>query len=186
MKVMRPVSRLAMVALAALGFAACHKVEAKAPPPAAPPPPLIVPAPPDRLIIPVTLQQEEAVEPPAPAAPTTSRAPNNSTRNTEKPAPPPPAAPPPIADPPPPVQTTPNVAGIEAHAKGELLRATADIDKVQYATLSPSGRAQYDEVLRFIREAERQIGLKNYVFADELAKKAALIASLLVKGGFTQ
>jgi hypothetical protein len=172
-----------MVVLAALGFAACHRVEAKLPPPAAPPPPLIVPAPPDRFVVPVTLQTEEVVEPPAPAATTPSSSPNRSNRNPEKPAAPPPAAPPPVADPPPPVQTTTNVGLLEAHAKQELQRATTDIDKVQYATLSPSGRAQYDEVLRYIREAERHMTMKNYLFADELAKKAALLASLLVKGG---
>ena len=172
-----------MVALAALGLAACHKVEAKLPPPVVPLPPLVVPVPPDRLIIPVTLQTEEVVEPPAPAAPATSGRSNSSNRSTEKPVAPPPAAPPPLADPPPPVQTTSNVGQIEAHARGELLKANNDIQRIQYASLSTTGRAQYDEVMRFIREAERQITVKNYVFADELAKKAALLASLLVKGG---
>ena len=183
METMRPVSRLAMVVFAALGFAACHRVEAKLPPPAAPPPPLVVPEPPPRSVIPVTLEPEEVIEPPAPVASTPANNPSRSNRNVEKPAAPPPATPPPAADPPPPVQTTSDVVRLEAHAKQELLKANADIDKVQYATLSTSGRAQYDEVLRYIREAERQIGLKNYVFADELAKKAALLASLLVKGG---
>jgi hypothetical protein len=163
------------------GLAACSVVQARTPAPV--PPPLNAPDPPARILVPPV---ESPAPPPAapgaasapgrvtPATPPPSRPPDRSAA-TQPPPPPPPDAPAPI------LQTTPNVIEVERKIQDSLNNAKGDLLKVVVVGLGPAAKAQYDLAGSLIRAATEQLTLKNYSLAEQLAGKAALLASQLVK-----
>ena len=61
----------------------------------------------------------------------------------------------------------------------ELLQATADLGQINRLNLGTDARGQYDSALRFIRQSEEALKVKNLVYASQLADKAATMAALL-------
>lgn len=170
----------ALSALLVVGATACAKSPPRTPPAIA----LAIPTPPARLLIPVELP--EYVEPqPAPAAsdepsPEPART-ASGARPTDRPAPPP--ATPAAADaPPPPVlRTTADAGALAQKITGLLGSAEERLKTVNFRTLSPTGRAHYDQARSFIRMANEALLIKNYMYAEQLATKANTVAGLLLK-----
>lgn len=175
-------ARAALAILLVAGVSACGKVKANVPQPM---PALDMPAPPGRLIVPSTIPAPSP-EPVAPAAAQTPVRQNNppATRPAERSTPPPNATPTPEPTPPapPPVLlTTPNASDLEQKARNNLTAAQRDLDKVVYKALSPDAKLQFNTAQQYIGQAEDALKIRNYVFAEQLAEKAATLASLLVK-----
>jgi hypothetical protein len=168
----------ALVMLAILG--ACAKTPPSAPTVIA----MAMPAPPPRVPVPVVLP--EPVEPPpaepeppamAPAAP--RRNPTTASRPTERPAAPPTAEP---ATPAPVLQTTADVS-----SKIEIIRAKVDeaerkLNGLNFKELNVQERAQYDQARGFVRRANQALRIRNYLYAEQLARKAAAVANQLGRG----
>lgn len=172
-----------MAVILVAGVSACGKVKASVPQPL---PALEMPAPPGRLIVPLPIP-EPAPEPVAPAPVQTpvrqntppatrpaERTPSPSTSTAPPPEPTPPAAPPVLL-------TTPNVGDLEQKARGNIAAAQRDLKKVDYKALSKDAQLQYDTANQYIGQAEDALKVKNYVFAGQLAEKAATLANLLVR-----
>ena len=173
---------------------ACTRAKAKTVPDV---PPLEMPAPPPRDVEPneaeppppVSLPQEPARTPtprPRPATPTREARPND----TPKPEPPKTEAPPLVIEPPktedppappPTLQTTPATAEgeVERGIRATLVRATNDLNRIDYRFLNADARTQYDTAKSFIRQADAAVRAKNLVFARNLAEKAAALATQL-------
>ncbi|HKV99362.1 MAG TPA: hypothetical protein VJN96_06045 [Vicinamibacterales bacterium] len=172
---------LAIVLLASV--CACGKVKANVPTAL---PVLDMPAPPGRLIVPSAIP-EPAPEPVAPAPTQTPTRQNNppATRASERSSPPastatpPPEPTPPAA--PPVLLTTPNAGDLEKKAQANIIAARADLERVKYSALSADAKLQYDTARQYLGQADDALKMKNYVFAGQLAEKAATLASLLVK-----
>jgi len=172
-----------MAVLLLASVSACGKVKASVPQPM---PALEMPAPPGRLIIPSPIP-EPTPEPAAPAATQPAVRPNPppATRPAERTTPPatsttpPPEPTPPAA--PPVLLTTPNVGDLEQKAQANLVAARRDLKRVNYNALSNDARLQFDTAQQYIGQAEDALKVKNYVFAGQLAEKAATLASLLVR-----
>ncbi len=62
-----------------------------------------------------------------------------------------------------------------------IVRATRDLARVNAASLTNDGRAQYETARRFIEQAEEALRARNVVFAGKLADKAATMAAVLVR-----
>ena len=170
--------------------AGCTRAQAKTTPEM---PALEMPAPP-----PHDVEPNEA-EPPQPLPLVAEPARNTPAR--PRPVAPPPRPEPPKAEPPkpepPPVeaakpaeepakapttlQTTPATAEgeVERGIRVSLLRATADLNRVDYRALNADARTQYDTAKRFLRQADDAMRMKNLVFAKNLADKAATLAAQL-------
>ena len=71
-------------------------------------------------------------------------------------------------------------AAIERTIKDRLSRAAGDLNQVDYGALGENARAQYDTAKRFIQQANDAVRVKNYIFAESLADKAAVLASILL------
>ena len=176
-------ARATLAILLVASVSACGKVKASAPQPMAA---LEMPAPPGRLIVPATIP-EPSPEPVAPATVQTPARQNTppATRPAERSAPPPTATPPapePTPPAPPPVLlTTPNAADLEQKAQNHILAAKSDLQKVNYKALNTDAKLQFDTARQYIGQAEDALKMRNYVFAGQLAEKAATLASLLVK-----
>jgi outer membrane biosynthesis protein TonB len=148
-------------------------------------PPLAMPEPPPRVILLV----EDIPEPPPPAPapePTVTAKPPVTAKpaaaRTEPPvvaAPPPP--PPAATEPPREVRSVPSAAAAaeERKVREVTARAAKDLLRVDYQRLSVDGKSQYDQSKRFSEQAEQAIKEKNYVYAMELAEKAARLAGEL-------
>ncbi len=149
-------------------------------------PALDLPAPPGRLIVPTTLPEPTPDPTPTPVAqpPARPTAPPPASRQVEKPTPTPtpPPEPTPTATPGPVLQTTPNADELAKTANQQLASASRDLDKVNFQALSADARQQYQAARQYIDQAKEALRVKNYVFANQLAEKAAVLASLLVKG----
>ena len=145
-----------------------------------------MPAPPGRLIVPTTIP-EPSPEPVAPATVQTPARQNTpaATRPAERSTPPPTATPPPPeptpSAPPPVLLTTPNAGDLEQKARNNIAAAQLNLQKVVYKALSPDAKVQFDTAQQYIGQAEDALKIRNYVFAGQLAEKAATLASLLVK-----
>jgi hypothetical protein len=63
-----------------------------------------------------------------------------------------------------------------------MLRAQGDLGRIDYKRLNQDARAQFDQAKRFLEQAEGALKVKNFVYAEQLADKAASLAALLVKG----
>lgn len=166
------------VLLVAAAVPACATARAER----AEPPALLVPTPDPVMLIPASLPSA-----PEPATVTTETATEDAPASRPARTPPRPAgaaAPEPsVADvpaaAPPVVLTTGNAQELAIRARQDLDTAQQHLSRVVYSQLGRDGRAQYDEVRRFIRLAEEKLETRNYVYANELAERAALLASLL-------
>ena len=178
------VRRGVMLVFLLTGLQACANVHARTVPAG---PLLETPPPPPRVIVPVPAEPValapapvEDVPAPAPAP----RPPRAATPRTERPGPAPAAASPrPSAEgstPPRSLQTTANMAEAEQQVRALLARASQDLGRIEYRTLSVEARAQYDIAKRFISQAEEALKDRNPVFAGKLADKAAALAGLLL------
>jgi outer membrane biosynthesis protein TonB len=158
--------------------------------------PLDMPAPPPRDVAPNEVEPAPApplvplVPEPARSVPLRSRpAPREQPR--PEPPKPEPAKPEPSTEPPKPaddppkapttLQTTPATAEgeVERGIRASLMRANADLKRIDYRVLNADARTQYDTAKRFIRQADEAIRSKNLVFAKSLADKAAALAAQL-------
>jgi hypothetical protein len=175
--------RLIVLAWLAAGLAACNKAQARVEPFMA----LNVPSPPARVAVPVQLPEPEEPEPPeppppiapaaAPSRPRTDTAPGRSDRPAAAaPAPQTPVETAPV------LQTTANIGALEQKATGLLEEAQQNLKRVNYRDLGAQAREQYDRALGFIRNARSALQIRNFMFAEQLATKAAAVARELVKG----
>lgn len=173
--------RAALVALLLPGFAACTKVEARTP---APIPPLDAPDPPSRVIIPVSMDpapEPIVVAPPATAAPAPTRT-HDPVPPAKPPEKPPATTTPPAPDPAQPVlQTTSNTEELAHRAQQRIDAAESDLLRLKQRDLGSDAKSQADLVQQLIKSAREALRQKNYVFAEQVASKAASLASLLIK-----
>jgi hypothetical protein len=143
---------------------------------------LSIPTPPARSPIPVEIPEyvepvpEPVVEetpPPAPARAVVNRA-------TEKPAAPPPTPPAPASTP---VLQTTNTApsALEQRVRSLLSSAEGLLKTVNFRELDAQRKAHYSQARDFIRMANDNLRIRNYVYAEQLASKANTVASLLTK-----
>ena len=174
---------LVVVALG-VGSSACAKAQAASVPNG---PPLQVPLPPPRVLVPVAEVVAAAPEPVPEAPPPAAAAPRTPPRTPTEPRPQP--APPAAAVAPPPAPAeprdlraapSPTNATTERTVRDTLVRATRDINRVDYGRLSADGRAQYEQSKRFSQQAEQALKERNVLFAATLADKAAQIAAELL------
>jgi hypothetical protein len=181
------------VGLAAMLLSSCAKAQAKVTPDG----PLDVPPPPPRDVEPVDSEPPQIiplVQEPARNAPGRLRpAPPREQPRVEAPKPEPaPATPPPIEPakpeeplrPPAPattLQTTPPTAEgeMERGIRAAIVKASTDLNRVDYRALNTDARTQYDTAKRFITQAEQAMRAKNLVFAKSLADKAVGLAAQL-------
>ena len=77
------------------------------------------------------------------------------------------------------LQTPESGSDSERAIRDQLTRASADLQRVDYRSLSASLREQYDVAKRFIQQAEDALKAKNLVYAATLAGKAFEIAQVL-------
>lgn len=179
------VAGAAAVTLFALGAAAgCARPQARTPEAVIA---LEIPPPPARVPIPVILPEPEDAPPetvadtPAPTPPR-SREPNTAARDRAPAANTTPPVPPETPSTGPVLQTTTRIGEVAQKTLGLLAAAQRDLDRVGYSALGANARAQYDLAQSFIRQAKSALSIKNYNYAEQLADRAAAIASQLVKG----
>jgi hypothetical protein len=182
--------RAILLSLLVLTVTSCSLVRAKTPAPVVA---LETPPPPARVAVPVALTEPEDLTPPpavatAPSpAPPRSRDTTASARPADRPATSPPAATPPEpapTTPAPVLQTTRDVGSVQQKTEWLLGQAQRDLDTMtpRRGTLGSQARGQYDNAAAFIRNARKALEVKNYMLAEQLATKAAALASALVKG----
>jgi hypothetical protein len=186
---------LRVVALAALvaplAAAGCAKAHASAQPGG---PVLETPVAPVRVLSsPIESEPTVTAAPPieGPAPRTTPEAPRAAAPRPERPTSPPataaetpapsPATPLPVDEPPRTLQTTANASVAEQRIRGLLANATRDLSRIDYRALSVDAQAQYDIAKRFTEQADEALKMKNTVFAEQLADKAAALAAQLLK-----
>ncbi len=174
--------RAVMALLIIASVSGCGKVKASVPQPM---PMLDMPAPPGRLIVPSVIPEPSPEPAPPAAVQTPARQNTPPAAKPERPTPTPTqTAPPPEPSPTPTplvLQTTPNVGDLDQKAQSNIAAAKRDLQKVKYQALSKDAQIQYDTASQYITQAEDALRIKNYVFAGQLAEKAATLASLLVK-----
>jgi hypothetical protein len=68
---------------------------------------------------------------------------------------------------------------LEGKIRGVLLKASSNLNRVDYSRLNANGKSQYDSAKRFISLAEDALRMKNLVYAGSLADKAADLAAQL-------
>jgi hypothetical protein len=181
----RVVGRAAVACLVLLSVAACSRLHARQPAAivtlemSPPPAPLLIPV---ELTEPIVEAEPEPEPAPPPAPPSRPRDTSTAARPAQQT--PPPSAAPPATDAPASavLQTTTNVAAVERDISAKLAAAARDLDRVLPKNLSPSERVQYDQAWSFIRRAHDAIRIKNYMYAESLATKAATLAGLLLRG----
>ncbi|MGH9385264.1 MAG: hypothetical protein ACRD2N_13360 [Vicinamibacterales bacterium] len=144
------------------------------------------PPPPPRV---VAVYEEEVDEPePAPVAPTTEKPPTPA-RPAARPARPESRVDPPRVDlgkpaVPPPLVLAPKPGTemqTEAAIRDLLTRAGRDLSRVNPASLSADGKAQFETAQRFLHQADEALKTHNLVFASKLADKAATLASVFAR-----
>ena len=188
-----PILAVPLVALAALSGSACASAAAKAP---VDRPAMNVPAPPPRVLEPpAELDPEPVGDLPSPptTTPTTSRPnrqreKNNNTAEAKpevkpeaKPAevtppPPEPAAPP--AAPPAQLRTpqTADPSGAAKTVQATIDRARASLNSINFGAQSDERKKAYNDVKRFINQAEDAMKQGNFVFGQAVAAKAETLA----------
>ena len=156
-------------------------------------PPLAMPVPPPRVFAPVGPEEPLAAGPVVPETPT-AEAPSVQQRRpprraatppeTEKPDPTPaPAQPTPEQPRELRAASTPADAEADKKIRALLLTASRNLGNVDYQKLSVAGREQYDQAKSFGEQAGEALTLRNYVFAETLADKAAKLATELLGSG---
>jgi hypothetical protein len=186
-----PPLRIAAMPVLLVTLTACGLVRAKTPPPVVA---LEMPPPPARVAVPVQLPEPEDLAASAPSAslpaPSIQRPRESASRmppdRTPAPAAPPPAAvepASPAAAPPAVLQTTTDVDSVRQRTDSLLGQAQRDLEfvKPRYASLGSQARAQYDGAQEFIRNAKKAADVKNFMYAQQLAVRAAALAHELVK-----
>jgi hypothetical protein len=174
-----PVLAILLTALSAAGCATAHARTIG--------PPLDTPAPPPRMV-PVATPPIDSQ--PIVASPPVSevQTPPPAAIATQPPSPSSPPAPAPAAaverppapvQAPPTLQTTTDPAAAEQRTRASLVNATRDLGRIDVRSLSPDARTQYDLARRFVAQATDALRVKNYEFAQQLADKAATLATLL-------
>ncbi len=179
--VRRCLARAAVCVLLVLEAAGCAKLHARTQPIG---PPLETPPPPPRVLVP--LESEPIAPPSAPIGEATGRPPARGapprvpprTERTETPAPRVPAEEAPETRT---LQTTANAAEAEQNTRARLAVAARALRRIDYRSLGVDAKAQYDIAKRFVAQAEEALKVKNFVFAAQLADKAAALAALLLK-----
>ncbi len=176
-----PVLAILLTTLAAAGCATAHArtIGPALDMPAAPPRSVPVATPPIDSQPIVASPPVSEVQTPPPAAIATPPAPSPSPSSA---APPPAAAverPPAPSPAPPTLQTTADPAAAEQRTRASLVNATRDLGRIDVRSLSPDARTQYDIARRFVAQATDALKVKNYEFAQQLADKAATLATLL-------
>jgi hypothetical protein len=165
------------ILLTALSAAGCVTAHARTIGPA-----LAAPAPPARLV-PVATQlidSQPIVAPPV--GEVQSQTPATIAAEPSSLPPPPPAV---VERPPAPVpasstlQTTTDPGAAEQRTRAALASATRDLGRINARALSPDAKTQYDIARRFVTQATDALRAKNYEFAQQLADKAATLATLL-------
>jgi hypothetical protein len=170
-----------LLVAAPLAVTGCAHASAKTTPEM---PALDMPAPPPRDVEPAEADTPPPAEP-ARNAPARPRPPAPSPRPEPPKAEPPPAEPAKPADEParaPTVlQSAPATSegDVERAIRASLVRATADLNRVDYRRLNADARTQYDTAKRFVTQAEDALRAKNLVFARSVADKAAALAAQL-------
>jgi HAMP domain-containing protein len=182
-------TRIYILLLGAALISGCARVHAKAAPDN---PPLDMPAPPERAIesseenppVPVELPSEPARTsikrlPPPPRTEPAHAEPKPETPPAEAPKPPAAEEAPRTATPP--LQTTPaeEVGELENAVRALMTRAQQDLNRVDYQSLNPEAKNQYEVAKSFIRQADDAIRVKNLEYARTVADKAAVIAAQL-------
>jgi hypothetical protein len=179
--------------VASLAAAGCTRAQARVVPE---PPPLDVPAPPPRHVETIEAElppPEPAVPEPEPQAPARPRASTPvQQRDAARPEPPKVDVSPPAeqttrpadelkGQPQTTLQTTPagREAQLERTIQDMLVRANANLNRVDYGRLNADARTQYDQAKRFISQAQDALRAKNLVFAENLADKANTLAGQL-------
>lgn len=116
----------------------------------------------------------EEAPPPAPARAATNRV-------AERPVAPPVA--PPVDVPAPPVLQTTNTApsALEQRVKTLLAEAETRLRMVNFRELGATAKAHFAQAQDFIRMANDNLRIRNYVYAEQLATKANTVAGLLTK-----
>jgi len=156
-------------------------------------PPLAMPLPPPRVFAPAG-PDEPIPSVPAVAETPTAEAPSVSQRRpprraatqpeNEKPEPTPqPAQPAPEQPRELRAASTPADAEADKKIRALLLTASRNLGNVDYQKLSIAGREQYDNAKSFGEQAGEALALRNYVFAETLADKAAKLATELLGAG---
>ena len=69
---------------------------------------------------------------------------------------------------------------LERTIRETLGRASSDLGRVDYGVLGNEAKGQYDTAKRFIEQGHDALKAKNYVFAENLADKAAVLAAVLL------
>ena len=171
--------------LLAASAAGCVGLQARGP---AASPALNTPPAPAPIVLPAIVDTEPPPAPePAPiTSPTVTKdppAPPARPPRPAAPATPPPATPPPVEPtaPPPTLQTAPDANAAETRTTSTLTTAEQNLDRVVYQRLGADARAQFDNARGLIRMARTYLKLKNYMYAEQLADKAAAVANLLIK-----
>jgi hypothetical protein len=160
-------------------------------------PPLDVPAAPPRHVEanepemppPLSLPDEPSPSQPSRQAPVPAQRADAPRAAEPKPGTPPVEPPkvseegakPPVS-PPSTLQTTPTQREVEVerHVRQQLTHASGDLNRIDYQALNTDARTQYDTAKRFVAQAEDALRARNLVFANNLAEKAAALASQLV------
>jgi hypothetical protein len=167
----------------------CVRTQAKAVPTG---PPLEMPAPPPRDVEPqdegvpdpVPLPGEPAHRTPEHARPSQRIEPKIESKPEVPKIEVPIEVTPPVEEPPKPattLQTKPaNAEGEEERTIRETLtHASTDLSRIDYRVLNTDARNQYDTAKRFVEQAEDAMRAKKFVFAKNLADKAAALAAQL-------
>jgi hypothetical protein len=170
--------------------AGCAKVQARTEPVL---PELVPPPPPTRMVETYVEEPLQTVTP-SPADTALSQPPVRTTtkpaaqradavkpepiRTEPEPEPERPASPPPSLT----LQPAPgSESKTESSIRALLLQAGRDLGRVNYASLSTDGKAQYDMARRLMEQSEEAQRKGNLVFAGKLADKAATMAAVLVR-----
>lgn len=77
------------------------------------------------------------------------------------------------------LQTPESGAESERAIRDQLARASSQLQRVDYRSLSASLKEQYDIAKRFVQQAEDALKARNLVYAASLAGKAVEIAEVL-------
>jgi hypothetical protein len=78
------------------------------------------------------------------------------------------------------LQTTTNVGEAEQRVIATMNQASRDLGRINTRGLNAEAKAQYDIARRFVQQAGDALTAKNFVFAGQLADKAAALAALLL------
>lgn len=169
---------VAVMALALSGCAAKAQVlvepDVPALDPPSPPPRVVAVSPESPELPPAVSLPEKPTVPPRPPARPARPEPQPEPVRID---PAPPTAPPPLT-----LKASPGAeAQTETAIRNLLTKVARDLARVNVASLDGDGRAQHDTALRFLRQADDALKVRNVVLAGKLADKAATLASVFVR-----